>query len=194
MIARVLSLVLIRVVVAAHHVEEGAERRAIAGLEGVPFAAGPLGGEVTLDDHRYRIDGCHLVGRGQVHHFRIGLRTGLGASDRTLAQIVDPAGLDFAEVHVVDRGEPAQQLTVGPSERVDRDAVEVVRGVWCQCVIAAYVETVVDHDEVVGDGGDVHVGTSIRSATERAGQTLTTIELTTLSCQVCFLSSQSIQR
>ena len=68
-----------------------------------------------------------------------------------------------------------------PGERANRHTVEVVFGVGGEALVATCVEAVVDDDEVVGDRRDVH-------------QVLTTTELTTLSCHVCFLSSHSIQR
>ena len=84
-------------------------------------------------------------------------------------------------MHVVHGREAAQQFAGRPGERADRHTVEVVVGAAGEALVAAHLESVVDDDEIVGDRRDVH-------------QVLTTTELTTLSCQVCFLSSQSIHR
>ncbi len=167
--------------VAAHHVETVAERCAIAGLERRPLLGSSVLREVAFHDHGRRLDRGHLDGGRAVHHLGVRLVARLAAPDRALGQIIDPPCLDLAEVHVVHGREPAEQFAVRPGERADRHAVEVVVGVGGETVVAPHLQAVVDDDEVVGDRRDVH-------------QVLTTTELTTLSCQVCFLSSHSIQR
>ena len=82
--------------------------------------------------------------------------------------------------------ESAQQRARRTPQRVDGHAVEHVIGVRRQAVESTDLEAVVEHGVVVCDRGDVHATTS--------AQTLTTALFTTLSCHVCFWSSQSIHR
>ena len=191
LVTGIFGLVTVRVVIAPHDVQTVAEGPPVARLEGVPLDLLAVDGQVTLDDHGRRVDRRDLARRGSVHHLGIRLGAGFGPADRTVREIVDPARFDLAEMDVVDRRESAQKRARRSSERTYRDTVEIMIGIRSEALVAPHVEPVVHDDQVVRDGRDVHWHGRGRAG---SGQTLTTIELTTLSCQVCFLSSQSIHR
>jgi hypothetical protein len=155
-VAQVDRLAAVGVVVAADDVEPLAEGPAVAGFEGRELLVHPVGGQVTLGDHGRGLDGRDLGRRAAVHRFGIRRLAGLDALDRAQLAVVHATRLDLAEVHVVHRGEAAQQLAAGAGQGVDRDAVQLVVAVRGQPVVAAGSRPVVQHDEVIGNGGDVH--------------------------------------
>ena len=155
-VAGVRVLAVVGVVVAAHHVQPVAERTPVAGLERRPLLGPAVLGEVALHEHRERVDVGDLGDRAPVHRLGVGLLAGLGALDRPERVVVDPAGLHLAEVDVVHGREAAQQFAVGADEGAHRHAADLVHGARLEVFEPVHDEAVVGHDQVVGDGGDVH--------------------------------------
>jgi len=143
------------IVVAAHHVQTLSERGAVALLERSPLGLGAVVRQVTFHDHGGGVDASDLGYRAAVHHVGVGRFPWSATQDRPVRVVVDAPALGFAEVHVVDGREPAQQLADWSHPRVRGNAVEVVVRVRTQPVIAKGLLTQVQHDRVVGDGGQL---------------------------------------
>ena len=95
-----------------------APSRVYASRNGLVFLFGAAVGEIALHQDRVGIERSHLGDRARVHHVRVRLGAGLGAQDRAeLLGRAEPAAFDFAEVHVVDRGERREQLSRRAGER-----------------------------------------------------------------------------
>ena len=158
----------------ASHVVEAVAEPAVAVEEGAVLGVDADRGEVALGDDGRRLDGRRSRSRRR-RFMTCGCgRLAVDLQDRALLglRLVEDAALDLAEVDVVDGGEPAQQLAVGPGQRADAHAGELVIGGWREAVEAVDRRAVVQHDEVVGDrgdldghGGDQYQGRSRRAAT-----------------------------
>ncbi len=170
-ITRVDVLTPVRVVVAPDHLETIPERLPIAGFERRELLIHPVRGEIALGHDRGRVERGDL-GRGTpVHRLGICRLPRADPLDGTERAVTDPTRLDLAEVDVVHRGEPAQQLAAGAGQRADGHTLELVRGVGLEAVEAQDTRAVVQHDEVLGDGGDVHgADGSGRRADSRLGR------------------------
>lgn len=138
--------------VAAHVQEPVAEGVVVALQEGFVLSDQARGGKVALDDHGRRVVADDLRHRRVAHHLRIGAgpfrrrvhderpelleerpqlvpgglldrRPGGGEEGESVGDVRQRAALGLAEVGVVDRGEPAQQLASGAFQRPRLDAV-----------------------------------------------------------------------
>ena len=84
---------------------------------------------------------------------------GLDSLDRAARIVVDLAALDLAEVKVVDGSDPAQQLPFGARQCADLVVADVVDRVGLQIGEtndSAGGPGLMGHDQIIGDGGDVH--------------------------------------
>ena len=167
LIAGVAGLPLVRVVVAAHHVQPVAERRPVALLEGRPLVGLPVERQVALHDDRGRVEGRHLGDRGTVHRLGIGGLARFGALHRADLVLAQPAGLELAEVHVVDGRETALQRTGRSWQRAHHLAEHLVVGVGCEAAETVHLQPVMGDDQVVGNGGDVHMANVLRAGVRR---------------------------
>ena len=131
LVARIRRLPADAVVVAANGEQSLAERRAIAALEGGELVIEARRREVAFGDHRGErrdaVDLDQLGDRRSVHHVRIRRGARCDAQDRAELAGAHAAGLGLAEVDVVDRGEPGPQPAGRDGERLERDAVVLVR-------------------------------------------------------------------
>jgi hypothetical protein len=83
--------------------------------------------------------------------------------------IVDLAALDLAEMQVIDRPDPAEEPTVGPRQGADLVVADVMDGVRLEIGEThddAGGPRLMGHDQIVGDGRDVHAveGSGARGA------------------------------
>ncbi len=166
--------------VAPHGVEAIVERAAVEPAKGGVLLVVAICGEVALDDHRRGIDRGDLGDRGRVHHLGIGRFARLGAEHGFGPErLVDAAHL-FAEMDVVDGGEAAEQLAVGPWQGAHLDAQKRVLGVGREPVEAVDLAALMEYHFVVGDRRELqrqdgylamgYHGRSRRAATGRAHQ------------------------
>ena len=115
LVAGVLVLAPVGVVVAAHDVQAIAERRAVARLEGGELLRRAVVVRSPLTMTAARSAAAISADGRPVHRLRVRRRAGRGAQDRPVRVVVDAAGLDLAEVDVVDRAEAAAQRPGGRS-------------------------------------------------------------------------------
>ena len=155
LVAGVVALAAEGVVVAPHDVQARPEGGAVARLEGGELLVPPVVGEVALDDDRVEVGRRHLVHRGPVHRLRIGVAVRVGAQDRPEVAAVDPAGLDLAEVDVVDRAQPAAQRAGRPGQGAELDAEVFVVVVGLEILDPLDRRPVMERRRVLGHGGQL---------------------------------------
>ena len=127
-------------------------------LERGPLVGLPIDRQVALDDDGIGIDGRDLAGRTVIHRDGVWLVAGRGALDGAARIVVDAAAFDLAEVHVVHGRQTTQQLTGWAVECGDTEVEDPIRRARFEVFEACHDESVVGHDEVVGNRGDLHGG------------------------------------
>ena len=175
-IADLVRLTVVAVVVAAHRVEPLAEGAPVEPEECGVLLVTSVGGEVALHDHGGRIDRSDLGDRAGVHHLWIRRLSRLATKHGPVeVEFLEDAALGLAEVHVVDRGEPAQERPLGPRQRAYRRVEKRVVGVGLEPIEAMGSVVVVEDDLVVRDRRELcchspYQGRARRAATGRAHQ------------------------
>jgi hypothetical protein len=137
-------------------VHEPIAEHAVAVQERRVLLVGAFTGEVALGEHGCRVDGADVGDRAPVHDLRVRRVTGRGLQHRSGVDAFDDPARHLAEVHVVHRGEPAQQLAARPGKGANGDAEHLVGRVGLQPGERVCHGAVVQHHQVVGDRRQIH--------------------------------------
>lgn len=159
LVARIFVLPVIRVVIAANDMEAIAEGIPIEGFERGKLVISAVACEVTLHHNSGKIRMQHLGDGRVVHRLGMGRLTERDLLNRAAWIVVDLATLNLAEVQVVDRADPTQQLTVGTRQRshlMSSDVMDGGRVEFGETDDEAGGPGLMGHDQIVGDGRDVH--------------------------------------
>ncbi|MEI2699803.1 MAG: hypothetical protein V9E94_16230 [Microthrixaceae bacterium] len=148
----------VALVVAAHVQQTVAERAAVDVEESLVLLHGAVRGQIALGDHCVDPCGGDVGDRAGVHRLGIGRLTRLDGEGVPLVDSVDLATDHLAEVHVVDRRDPAQQLTAA-RQRAHGSVPHLDVPIGREVVEHPGLGAVPHDDLVVGDGQ--HLGSLV---------------------------------